>query len=148
MYIIHVEDDHLQADLLHLTLKSEFPGINVERISTELDFYNRLESLEQVPDVFIIDVMLRWTNPSIDMQSPPQDVAQEGFYRAGLRCGRKIAAHEIARHVPVIFYSVLERTDLEQELKSVPGNITYLTKESNLEEIIQEIRNLNVRHQL
>jgi CheY-like chemotaxis protein len=145
MYIIHVEDDHLQADWLHSNLITVFPNVKIEHIRTELDFYKRLDSLEQLPDVFIIDVMLRWTDPGIDMQPPPDDVKVEGFYRAGLRCERKIAAHETARYVPVILYSALERNDLEPELKTVPENVIYLTKESTLENLFQEIRNLNVK---
>jgi hypothetical protein len=144
MYIIHVEDDHLQAEWLHSSLKTEFPHANIEHISTELDFYERLDSLDHLPDVFIIDVMLRWTNPSIDMQPPPKNVELEGHYRAGFRCERKIAEHETARTVPVILYSVLERNDLEQELKNIPENVTYLTKEYTLGKLIQEIRSLNV----
>jgi CheY-like chemotaxis protein len=146
MYIVHVEDDQLQADLVRAVLEREFSGAKIERLSTELDFYKRLESLEQMPDVFIIDVMLRWTDPGIEMQPPSQEVEREGFYRAGLRCGKKIASHETARHVPIIFYSMLERSDLEQELTGVLGNVTYLSKGTNLKELIQEIRILTVIH--
>jgi CheY-like chemotaxis protein len=146
MYIVHVEDDPLQAGFIRTALEKEFPGVRVERISTELDFYRRLESLDKMPDVFIVDVMLRWTDPGIEMQPPPQEVERGGFYQAGIRCGRKIAAHETARHVPIIFYSMLERSDLEQELKGALVNATYLSKEPNLEELIQEIRTLTVIH--
>lgn len=145
MYIIHVEDDPLQADWLHSNLTTVLPDARIEHIRTELDFYKWLDSQEHLPDVFIIDVMLRWTDPGIDLQPPPDNVELGGFYRAGLRCERKIAEHETARHVPVILYSVLERNDLEQELKNVPANVIYLTKEPTLEKLFKEILNLNVK---
>jgi DNA-binding NarL/FixJ family response regulator len=141
MYIVLVEDDHLQSEWVTSCLTAAFHGAIVEPISTESAFYAWLDALTDIlPDVFVIDVMLRWTDPSPNMQEPPQEVKDNGFYRAGLRCKDKIMKHENTRDIPVILYTVLEELDLEGALQITPPNVRYLRKDSEADPLIELIR--------
>src|SRR5437764_1140450 len=134
MYIVLVEDDHLQAEWVESRLKATIPDVKVKKISTESEFYSQLDEIADArPDVFIIDVMLRWADPSPTMQDPPNEVLENGFYRAGLRCKEKIMEHEKARGIPIILYTVLEELDLESALRNKPSNVAYLRKDSEPE---------------
>lgn len=146
MYVILVEDDHLQAEWVESCLVAAFHGVTVNRISTESEFYSRLNDIvDSCPDVFIIDAMLRWADPSPAMQEPPREVKDEGFYRAGLRCQRKICEHEKAQYVPIILYTVLEELDLESALRDKPPNVAYLRKDSESEPLVEKIREVTRR---
>jgi len=140
-YILVVEDDHLQDEPLSEHLREEFPGGRVLSIRTELEFRNRLEDFRaDRPDVAIMDVMLRWALPSPDMQPPPQQVAEEGFYRAGLRCAELLAADPRLRTVPVIFYTILERSDLEQDGTRLPSDSVYVRKSPDMDLLARKVR--------
>lgn len=146
MYIVLVEDDHLQAEWIEARLREAFHGVEVERISTEQEFYARFEAIAVArPDVFIVDNMLRWTDPKQDMPAPPPEVQVNGFYRAGLRCKDKIIAHEQTRHTPIILYTVLDDLDLDQALQDKPPNVIYLRKDSDPEPLIRIIREVTRR---
>lgn len=143
MNIIIVEDDHLQAEWLESNLRSAFRGSDVLRISTEAEFYDWFDSLREesiAPDVFVIDVMLRWTDPSPEMRKAPEEVVKNGFYRAGLRCQRRILSDPRTLSTPIILYTVLEELDLANELIGQPSNVTYLRKDSAPEPLIKLIR--------
>ncbi|HYH86171.1 MAG TPA: hypothetical protein VEX60_12010 [Pyrinomonadaceae bacterium] len=146
MYIVLVEDDHLQAEWVESCFGAAFHGVKVERISTESEFYSRLDGIMDArPDVFIIDVMLRWADPGPTMQEPPNEVRENGFYRAGLRCKEKILENEKARSIPIILYTVLEELDLEKALQNNPPSVTYLRKDSDSEPLIKMIREVTQR---
>jgi len=141
IYIVLVEDDHLQAEWLESSLAAAFHNLKVERISTESEFYSRLDRIaEAQPDLFIIDVMLRWADPSPTMEGPPDNVMEEGFYRAGLRCQRRISQHHKVKETPIILYTVLEALDLEKALRDMPPGVSYLRKDSESEPLIGKIR--------
>ncbi len=141
MYIVLVEDDHLQAEWVESCLEAAFRGVKVKKISTESEFYLQLDEISDArPDVFIIDVMLRWADPSPTMQEPPKEVKENGFYRAGLRCKEKILENEKARNIPIILYTVLEELDLEKALQDKSPNVAYLRKDSDSEPLIKMIR--------
>lgn len=141
MYIVLVEDDHLQAEWVESCLDEAFEDLRVERISTESGFYSWLQrDLDERPVVFIIDVMLRWADPSPVMAEMPPAVKENGFYRAGVRCQKEIANDERLRDVPVILYTVLEDLDLEEVLRQKDPNVAYLRKDSLAEPLIRTIR--------
>lgn len=141
MNIILVEDDHLQAEWAKSILEKAFGSVLIKRISTESEFYANLETFENSPpDLFVIDVMLRWTDPRPNMQPPPEEVVKDGFYRAGLRCERKLSEREKTRSIPVILYTVLEDIDLHPELGTLPHHVTYLRKDSDPTPLINQIR--------
>lgn len=142
-YIVIVEDDHLQEGPLEEYLTGAISGADIETIGTELEFRNRLPVLrERVPDLVIMDVMLRWTFPAPDAVAPPEDVNTGGYYRAGLRCARLLADDPRLSGVPVILYTILERSDLERDGEALPKNSTYVGKNAELEVLSRKIRNL------
>lgn len=146
MHITLVEDDHLQAEWIDSRLKAAFRGVVVKRINTESDFYSWLDELENndevKPDLFIIDVMLRWADPSPTIAEPPPDVLENGFYRAGLRCKEHVMANARTKGVPIILYTVLEELDLEKALENKQPGVTYLRKDSSPEPLIKMIRRI------
>ena len=140
MRILIVEDDYLQADWVYAKLEQAFPDAKFDRVSTESEFRSRFDEIANMgPGVVVMDVMLRWADPSPELVLPPK---YEGFYRAGLRCERMLAGDERTSHVPVILYTVLERTDLNHELPSLPEHVQYLPKESDLDPLIRKIGEL------
>jgi CheY-like chemotaxis protein len=142
-YIVIVEDDHLQEGPLQEYLGSAVPDADIETIGTELEFRRRLPALrERVPHVVVMDVMLRWTFPAPDAVPPPEDVATGGYYRAGLRCARLLADDPRLAAVPVILYTILERSDLERGGQTLPENSTYLGKTAELDVLSRKVRGL------
>jgi hypothetical protein len=91
-----------------------------------------------------MDVMLPWTDPSPTIEPPPREVVEEGFYRAGIRCARLLATNKTTKHIPVILYTVLERADLEDQIRELSSlaNVVHLRKDSDDDRIIDLIREL------
>jgi CheY-like chemotaxis protein len=142
MYILVVEDDYLQSNLICEKLRNTFHA-NVKRLSTEMEFRQNLDELARNrPDVIIMDVMLRWTDPSPEVKIPPREVRKEGFYRAGIRCTKLLAEREETKGIPVILYTILERTDLENQLLELSPkmHVIHLRKESEVDRLIESIR--------
>lgn len=143
MTILLVEDDHLQAELIEEELTKRFPEHQVERIATELAFRKALDQLcQQPPAVVVMDVMLRWTDPTPELEMPPEDIQEEGIFRAGLRCRELMQQREETREVPVILYTVLAHRDLEEDLEELGEAVPFLTKESSLEPLVVKISKL------
>lgn len=144
MDILIVEDDHLQHTPIYNSLVQAFPGAKVKQISTESGFRSFFDADEgELPKLVVLDVMLRWANPSEDMPVPPQEVIDEGYYRAGFRCEKILAQQEKTKAIPVILYTGLNRDVLKNDLKNVrPKRTEYLRKEPDHEELIQLIRKL------
>ena len=139
MKILVVEDDWLEADLIRDRLRQAFPKSALDFVRTEHEFRSRLDSIRKdPPDIFIVDMMLRWADPSENMPEPPHDLLRDGYYRAGLRCQQLLAQYEETKNRTVILYTVLERQDLE--LEGQPHNVIHLRKESDPESLIRLIR--------
>jgi CheY-like chemotaxis protein len=141
MYVLFIEDDHLQSEWVSASLEAAFGAVRFERIPTEEEFYSGIPQFtSDPPDVIIIDIMLRWANPSRNMSRPPQKVLNGGYYRAGLRCQEELAKLEQTRNIPVILYTVLERIDLEPDIDDLTERVTYLRKDSDSNALINRIR--------
>lgn len=148
MRIMLVEDDYLQSDWMCTTLKHVIPDAQLECVSTESEFRLRFDEIaDREPDVVVLDVMLRWSDPGPEFVQPPDDVEKEGFYRAGLRCQRMLAADQRTARIPVILYTVLEHADLKKELSALPEHVQYLSKHSDLGPLQQKIRELVAREE-
>ena len=146
MRVVLVEDDHLQARWVTETLERAFSHVKVVPVRTEAEFYSIIDGLgSKPPNVIIMDVMLRWTDPAPDMTIPPENVRREGFRRAGLRCVEKLLERDATKHIPVILFTVRSYGDLE----SPPDveNVLYVSKESEPEELINRIRTILSREQ-
>jgi CheY-like chemotaxis protein len=144
--ILIVEDDPLQVDLIFPSLVKAFHRGEIKNISTEHEFRARLDEISNdPPDVVVMDVMLRWTDPAPDMPVWPDDVRLEGHYLAGIRCSRLLAENNITRHIPVILYTVLTEKDLEHHLgrsRDPQSTVCFLQKNGDAEPLIQKIREL------
>lgn len=148
MKFVIVEDDHLQAGSLRRELERAFKGCEVQRIPTESEFRERLPHLaEERPDFIIMDVMLRWTDPSPDMKPAPEEVTRNGPARAGFRCLRLLGQHEELEDVDIILHTVLEQNDLGAALEGMPAKVrvTYLPKSSDYSPLLSLIRDLRGR---
>lgn len=140
-HFVVVEDDHLQEGPLTDRLASAFPDATVEALCTEEEFRTHLPQLRaHVPDLIVMDVMLRWAFPRPDLPAPPEDVVAGGYYRAGLRCARLLRDDAQLRDVPVVLYTILERSDLERDGETLPANTTYVGKSSELDVLVRRIR--------
>ncbi|HYP14281.1 MAG TPA: hypothetical protein VEQ63_10185 [Bryobacteraceae bacterium] len=128
--IVIVEDSEDQAEWLRGKLGEMYPESTVEHIRTESEFQTKLDGIEStVPDLVLMDVMLRWADPAPDAPPRPPDIAKQGFHRAGLRCRESMRQREALRKVPIILVSVLEEIDFDPG--ELPPDVTLVTKESN-----------------
>lgn len=138
-----VEDDHLQEGPLAEHLELGLPDVEVESLATELDVRRALDGWRtDPPDAVVLDVMLRWADPAPDAPEPPPDVVEGGYYRAGLRCAELLAEDDALRRVPVVLYTILERSDLEREGRALPPNSTYVGKGSDMDAVVRALRRL------
>jgi DNA-binding NarL/FixJ family response regulator len=140
-HFVVVEDDHLQEGPIAEILAGIYPGATVEAFATEEQFRAHLPQMrEAVPDLVVMDVMLRWASPRPGLLPPPDDVVAGGYYRAGLRCARLMLGDSRLRRVPVVLYTILERNDLERDGQTLPSNATYIGKNSEPEVLSRHIR--------
>lgn len=146
MTIWIVEDDELQLSWLKGLLETEVPGARIRKISTELEFRNALEDLKgDPPDLIILDIMLRWTDPAPDMIPAPAEVRENQFFRAGIRCERLLRQDPRTQEVPVILYTVLEEGDLQQadfdiDLHNLHKKTRYINKASDPSQLLAAVR--------
>lgn len=141
MRILIAEDDGQQGRELTEELEEAFPGVKVELVISELDFYNRIDDdTLPLPDAVIVDIMLRWTVPSPVIVERPPHVKAEGFYKAGFRCERKLAEREATKAIPVILYTVLESSDVKKETENLRPNVKFLKKAVNSKQLVQRLR--------
>jgi DNA-binding NarL/FixJ family response regulator len=142
-HIVVVEDDFLQEGPLQEHLQNTFPAARIETLSTESEFRERLAGLrDEKPDLVILDMMLRWTSPRPDLPEPPPDVVDGDYFRAGFRCAELMAKDDELNRVPVIIYTILERSDLERSGETMPLLGTYVRKSSDLHLLTKRIRDL------
>lgn len=147
MYILIVEDDPVQSDFIEHAIKEEkeFFDLQIKRISRESEFRNNFgEIADYKPEVIIMDIMMRWADPAPDMQTPPKEIRDQGFYRAGIRCIQMLSDDERTRDIPIIIYSILDKEDLEEEMKNFL-QARYLSKDFDARKIINMIKLMKVR---
>lgn len=141
--ILVVEDDYLQVSYLEVLLRQAIEGATVESIGTEAEFRQGFEKVaEDPPACILMDVMLPWTIPGIDAAPAPREVREGGFFRAGLRCQELLANDPRTRRIPVIFYTVLENSDLKLAAPQFPEKVRYLRKDSDDLDLIGLIQDL------
>ena len=104
--IVLVEGDHTQAEWVSKNLRNQY---DVDVLSTEREFRKRFSILEgeNLPDLVISELILRWKNPE-DAEVPPKSVIDEGPRSVGFRCFEYLRAREreqIIEPIAVIFYS-------------------------------------------
>lgn len=137
--IIHVEDDHLLADQVEQEIAREIPTAKIDRIRTEFEFRERMhELIAEPPGVVILDIMLRWTDSAPSMPTRPPDVEKSGRFRAGIRCLELLRKQN--SNVPVILFTVLEKTDLKLELEG--NQALHVVKSDDLSQLCRTIKQI------
>jgi CheY-like chemotaxis protein len=142
MRIVLVEDNYLWVDLMKKSLNQAFKSsqVEVDVVKTELGFRERFEEFQRhPPDLFIIDVMLRWTTASSGMTMPPAEVTGGSATPPGFRCQELLAASPATRDVPVLLNSAFHSSNWESKLRALPPHAVYLPK-ADLEPILEKIR--------
>jgi CheY-like chemotaxis protein len=148
MRIVILEDDHLQEDLLTGRLEQAFPGARVDTVATEQEFRDRLDDFRRDrPDIFVMDVMLRWTFPSPRSAAPPPEVEAGGYQRAGFRCAELVFRDPGLRDVPVVYYTILEGLDLDEDIRRLSGVPAYVRKSKDHDYLARRIRQLTAAPQ-
>src|ERR1035437_5648559 len=103
--ILLVEDDFLQRDSIRKALEQNFEGAVVDSRASESEFLRDFEAIaSSPPDIAVIDVMLRWTNPSRDAPNPPTEPWDP--QRAGLRCAQRLHDDGRTSGAKIILYTV------------------------------------------
>lgn len=142
-FIVVVEDDHLQDGPLQELLREQFPTARIEVVCTERDFRDRLDGYRRdPPSIVVMDVMMRWANPRQGDPPPPPDVLAGGYRRAGIRCVDLMRRAPALRDVPVVYYTILERSDLERDADAFPDNVFLVRKSSDRQPLTRKIREL------
>ncbi len=138
-----LEDDEPQADVIIARLTDAYgsAGLALTYLRTEAEFVSQLDQSGAAPDVFIIDMLVRWTDPApeAEMVPTPDEVQRDGYYRAGLRCIRRLRAKKETERSPVVLYTVLDRADLEPEGIDAMPNVSILGKEGDLDALVTAI---------
>ena len=143
MNVLLVEDDPDQLDAIVLALELSFDNVELTNIKSESEFYIYIEAKENPPiDLVVLDIMLRWCEPSPEMPSPPPEVVEQGHYRAGLRCLKKINSGSRIQNIPVIIYTILGDAEIQKELRSLPHHIVHLEKQIDPSILVMQIRSL------
>lgn len=142
--ILHIEDERNSAEHVKELLEHEFTihGVTITRICTESEFRKALDSIAKCPPTLVLmDIMLRWCDPSADFEEPPQDVKEGGYERAGFRCQKLL--WEKNQNIPVLFYTVLDKSGLQSELRQMPQNVICLSKGEDVHELTDIIREIS-----
>lgn len=143
--IVLVEDDpdwELQAELAFEAGLP--PECELDLIETEGEFVERIEKHafeRKRPDLFVLDLMLPWDIPRPNMRPAPKEVRENGFFRAGVRCHRRLA-NSVLAPIPVVFWTIVERDDLTKEYSGWPPNITYIPKDPDLRKLLTAVRSI------
>lgn len=117
--IVVVDDSSAFIATLRAALEASSFDIVLDEVRSEADFRASLARWEaRPPSVFIIDVMLRWVRP--DPKAPPRPSWYMGKsrFRAGIRCAKLLLEHRRLAATPVIFYTVLDRSEVTHDLRN------------------------------
>ena len=148
MTIVSLEDDEPFWDLLKDALEEEFPEAKLQWIRTESQFYEQISAFAATPPtLFLLDVMVKWADAAEKMPAAPKDVVEESYYRAGLRCRKRLLENPITAKIPVILYTVLERSDIDRVTREL-ADTTMVGKSGDFRELISAVNNLLGKSQI
>jgi hypothetical protein len=109
--VLIIEDDSIQARRLEALVQRFYPSASVDKIATESEFRAKLPDIhESAYAVALVDMMLRWTDPSPNMEPPPPEIIDEGFFIGGLRCRKAL----LGKKIPSIVFTVHQRDSFPQ----------------------------------
>jgi hypothetical protein len=141
MRIVSLEDDEPFWELLRKALIEEFPDAEVLWLHTESEFCDTMQEFgAKQPNIFLLDVMVKWADPAENMPQPPYDVREDGYYRAGLRCRKRLQDNPATSRIPAVLFTVLEQSDIESLIGELPANTAFISKSDNFRELIETIK--------
>jgi DNA-binding NarL/FixJ family response regulator len=136
MRILLVEDDPLDRERISETVRSALGTVEIDVCSTEQQFRSELDRvLADGLDLAIIDALLPWTLPGIELETAPTEVTEGSFRRAGARCASLLASK--ADSIPIIVYSAAERLDID-----LPRNVFYVPKDDDARTLIRLMKSV------
>lgn len=137
--ILLVEDDFLQCDSIRKALEQNFAGAAVDTNASESEFLRDFEAIaSSPPDIAVIDVMLRWANPSRDAPNLPTEPWEP--QRAGLRCAQRLHDDGRTSSAKIILYTVFNRVNMDDV--QPPEGAIWLTKELSVQDLIDIVKGL------
>ena len=148
-YLLVVEDDPEQAEAIANALRRRCRNHDVLVVETESEFRRRLAEIsEHPPDVAIIDVILRWSDPDPPIPKRPAGVDEGGIQKAGLRCEQLLVLNPATAQVPVIFYTVTHANYFADDLRAANAlrresdlpEFDFLVKEPELDTLTEAVR--------
>ncbi|MEQ1830452.1 MAG: hypothetical protein ABL921_31125 [Pirellula sp.] len=103
-HIVLVEDDHSQSEDFQTELQNTLGPVRIDVISCEAEFLDAYSGCpEEIPDLFVIDLMLEWNQLSArSTRAQPKPAPNQD--EAGLRC--LAAVRNYAPNAPVIIWTV------------------------------------------
>ncbi len=130
--------------MLTKKLNNVLYDVNLTPINTEYEFYQHMRNLsEPYLNLVMLDIMLRWTDPSPNMVQPHINVKKEGYYRAGFRCEYLIRQNRITKDIPVLLYTLLDEQDIEEDMLRVDKEKTKYVGKNADDELLSWIKKLS-----
>lgn len=137
MEIVVVEDDPGVAREIVADVRRWRDDTDVRVITSEYDFRQKLSAwIIRPPNLFVIDVLLRWASPARSIPERPPEATDN--YRAGLRCIQLLQQEPKIRDVPIVVHTVLDRADLTDDYR-FRANVAYLRKGGPLIDLIRSL---------
>lgn len=142
MKVLIVEDQKNQFEFLRNTLLKDNDSLEIDRIVTEHSFESEFENIaSHPPDIIIMDVMFRWEDTERNKSTMSDEVKKQGKYRAGVRCIRVLSEDKRTKNIPIIIYSILDKSDLQKEIEQF-SQVKYLFKDFTEERILKMIHSI------
>ena len=139
MKILMIEDNFAIGEPIRDEIRNTF-GV-AHWLETESDFHVEWPNIAaNPPRAAVIDIMLKWDILRREKRLRP--AAASDMYRAGIRCADTVLDDPRTKHIPIILFSVIDRTDLADDIDRLKkkGNVTYLQKSSEPSQLISLLR--------
>ena len=143
--IVVVDDSSAFLATLRDAVEASSLDVILEECRSEADFRGSLSKWKaDSPAAFIIDIMLRWVRPEPDAPPRPEWYTNESRFRAGLRCAKLLQDQVELARVPIVFYTVLERSDVSGDLKAEALAYPVLHKDEGFAVLFRGLERLGV----
>ena len=123
---------------------SKFVGAQVDIVSTEQEFREKFLEIRRAQyDLIILDVMIRWVEPSPDSKPIDDDVLADGYFRAGIRCLKKLRTDDATKEIPVVIHSNLDDKEIREEMnrRHLNGVSQIVPKSGSARELMEAMEN-------
>ena len=144
--ILIVEDDYLFAEDMRQDILSnpKFADAEIDMVCTEQEFReNFLKITLAQYDLIILDVMIRWVEPSPEPKPIDDDVLADGYFRAGIRCLKKLRTVDATKEIPVVIHSNLDDKEIRDEMnrQHLNGVSQIVPKSGNARKLMDAVEN-------